>query len=199
MPGRKSLTPLTAAQRDLAGDPAHVSLATSVAAAFAARMWVLRDEFRSAALLGLTLAARRYDPHRDGVDFWAFARRRVVGEIIDAIRYDPVHGRGRSGHDAQKRMQAEQVGDHDDFVFVSRDKPVGWEIESEDAVEAIVLALVKSPTNRERLRRRMLDASFNSRPQTTTEQTTLWRARQDIVESADGVWAILGYAERGAT
>lgn len=44
-----------------------------------------RDELESAALLGLTEAARRYDPTR-GEPFGAFAVRRVRGAVLDELR-----------------------------------------------------------------------------------------------------------------
>jgi RNA polymerase sigma factor for flagellar operon FliA len=77
----------------------HVEMARRLARKVARRVprSILRDELESAALLGLTEAAVRYDPHR-GEPFVAYAAKRVRGAILDELRRsDPMTRRGREG------------------------------------------------------------------------------------------------------
>ena len=65
------------------------------------------DELESAALLGLTEAANRYDPTR-GEPFVAYAAKRVRGAILDELRrHDVLTRRGRES--AKRLAQAQRT------------------------------------------------------------------------------------------
>lgn len=109
-----------------------------------------RDDLGSAALLGLVEAARDYRPERS-LEFRAFARRRVVGAMLDLLRKEmpkafrrrrngrvapavaslAAHGITRDGFDMHGRGRS----------LVSDDGPVGWELESFDAMEGLLRVL----------------------------------------------------------
>lgn len=77
----------------------HMDMARRLARKVARRVprSVLRDELESAALLGLTEAAVRYDASR-GEPFVAYAAKRVRGAILDELRKsDVLTRRGREG------------------------------------------------------------------------------------------------------
>ncbi|QDV34039.1 sigma factor [Tautonia plasticadhaerens] len=73
---------LTDAQRDLAAR--YVPLARALARPFQAQLPEIWEEFESAALAALVLAAARYDPER--ATFGTYARQRVWGALRDARR-----------------------------------------------------------------------------------------------------------------
>jgi RNA polymerase sigma factor (sigma-70 family) len=70
-------------RQDLADE--HWPYARSLAKPFKARLPRLRDEFDSAAALGLVEAALAFEPGR-GAKFSTYARPRVVGRLRDAWR-----------------------------------------------------------------------------------------------------------------
>jgi RNA polymerase sigma factor for flagellar operon FliA len=77
----------------------HIDMAKRLARKVARRVpqSVRRDELESAALLGLTEAATRFDPCR-GEPFVAYAAKRVRGAILDELRRaDVLTRRGRQG------------------------------------------------------------------------------------------------------
>ncbi len=93
----------------------HLDMARRLARKIARRvpMVVRRDDLESAALLGLTEAASRYDSTR-GEPFVAYAAKRVRGAVLDELRRnDILTRRGREGarrlQDAANAVQA-QVG-----------------------------------------------------------------------------------------
>jgi RNA polymerase sigma factor for flagellar operon FliA len=77
--------PATAESQTLIAD--HLALASTAAAVVAARVpaHVDRDELHSAALLGLTQAARTYRADR-GVAFATYAKQRIHGALLDELR-----------------------------------------------------------------------------------------------------------------
>lgn len=84
----------------------HVDMARRLARKIARRVppSVGRDELESAALLGLTEAANRYDVTR-GEPFVAYAAKRVRGAVLDELRHnDLLTRRGREG--ARRLQQA---------------------------------------------------------------------------------------------
>lgn len=71
----------------------HVDMARRVARSIARRVpFDRRDDLESAALLGLTEAAQRFDPNR-GEPFGAFAVQRVRGAVLDELRRGDVLSR----------------------------------------------------------------------------------------------------------
>lgn len=74
---------LTDEQRDLAGR--YFPYAMSLARGFWRRWESAKDDFCSAASLGLIEAARDFDPSL-GVKFATYARRRIVGRCLDCAQ-----------------------------------------------------------------------------------------------------------------
>lgn len=84
-------------RHDLIND--HVTMARKMARRMAHRLplSVSREDVESAALLGLTEAACRYDSAREET-FRTFASKRVRGAVLDHLRrIDPLSRRGRHG------------------------------------------------------------------------------------------------------
>lgn len=93
--GCRRAAPLDAGRRDLAGR--HVPLARAVARRYAEKWPREADGVESAAMLGLVDAAGRYDPGA-GIPFHRYARRRIEGAVLDALRMTYPHGyRTRAG------------------------------------------------------------------------------------------------------
>jgi RNA polymerase sigma factor (sigma-70 family) len=86
---------MTDAARDRAAR--YVPLARRLARVYARRCPGLADEVESAAMLGLVLAARDYDPR--GAAFATYAAPRIRGAVLDALRAAGPKGyrRGRAG------------------------------------------------------------------------------------------------------
>jgi RNA polymerase sigma factor for flagellar operon FliA len=65
----------------------HIEMARRIALRIARRTpsWISRDDLVAAGMVGLTEAARRFDPTH-GEPFIAFAERRVRGAILDELR-----------------------------------------------------------------------------------------------------------------
>lgn len=68
----------------------------------------LREELRSAGYLGLIHAADRFDATR-GVPFGAFARRHILGAMIDELRAQDPYGRDVRQINKHGREQAAQL------------------------------------------------------------------------------------------
>src|SRR6266542_6399022 len=83
----------------------HVDLARRIAGRVARRVpeWIQPDDLVSAALIGLTEAAERFDATL-GQPFIAFAERRIRGAVLDELRRGDVMPR-------RKRQAARQVGE----------------------------------------------------------------------------------------
>jgi RNA polymerase sigma factor for flagellar operon FliA len=82
----------------------HVDMARRIAGRVARRVpdWIQADDLVSAALIGLTEAAERFDAAQ-GMPFVAFAERRIRGAVLDELRRgDPMPRR--------KRQAARKVG-----------------------------------------------------------------------------------------
>lgn len=80
------------------------------------------DDMKAAAMLGLLLAAQRYDPSRDG-PFGNFARMRIVGTMVERTYENATGAHGAERHDrrlrnyesyAQERGDGESWGDYAD-------------------------------------------------------------------------------------
>lgn len=128
---------LDEAQRELAA--AHVWLAEKLAHRFARSCPRLFDTALSAAMLGLCDAALRYAPDR-GSRFKSFAHRRIVGAMLDSARMELPQGFRRQKDAARPALSldaATETGETLAGVVASGELPVGWEIESEDAVNAL--------------------------------------------------------------
>lgn len=125
--------PLNDAQRALALQ--YLPLARAMAGRVARKWPAGADDFQSAAFLGLVEAAQSFDPNR-GVSFATFARRRVLGALIDAQRGLLIQGwRGPS----QPRPRFVPLDDDAELrgrvVGAQDDRPIGSELEVADAVE----------------------------------------------------------------
>jgi hypothetical protein len=163
MPGRRERPPLTPEQRALADR--HWSLARRIADRFDESYPGLAAsvDFRGEAAVGLCEAAAAYRRHL-GRTFAPLARVRVAGACLDAIRRAASGGYrrtnahpGRPGPydgapavvslDAATRPPGDDPGGRpmalaDSLEAIgSGDLPVGWEAESQDAVEGIARAL----------------------------------------------------------
>lgn len=89
----------------------HVEVARRLARNIARRLpsAVRRDDLESAALLGLTEAATRFDPTR-GEPFGAFATKRVRGAVLDELRHNDIltrRGRESARHIARATKAVE--------------------------------------------------------------------------------------------
>jgi RNA polymerase sigma factor for flagellar operon FliA len=82
----------------------HVDMARRIAGRVARRVpeWIQPDDLVSAALIGLTEAAERFDASQ-GMPFIAFAERRIRGAVLDELRRGDVMPR-------RKRQAARKVG-----------------------------------------------------------------------------------------
>ena len=119
--------------------PEAMELAMAVAATYARKVRYLADEIESAAMVGLAEAWHSYDPGR-GVMFAAYAQTRIRGAIADCLRSWGLAGYRRHRADgAPEVMPLSDVAD--ECVFHADELPVGWELESIDAVHALTETL----------------------------------------------------------
>jgi hypothetical protein len=161
---------LAAARRSRAAGPApgplaeaHLGLARSIAAKYAAKLPRLADDLESAALLGLWRAALDFDAGR-GVPFGAYARLRIAGEVRDLLRGRLPLGYGPRARAARPGLAVPKVyaeSDRPDDLLATwgaggpemgrwsdplgsipaDECPVGWELEHEEEVESIARRL----------------------------------------------------------
>jgi DNA-directed RNA polymerase specialized sigma24 family protein len=143
---------LAAARRSRAAGPApgplaeaHLGLARSIAAKYAAKLPRLADDLESAALLGLWRAALDFDPGR-GVPFRAYARLRIAGEVRDLLRGRLPLGYGPRARAACPGLAVPKVYAESDRAgelasLPAHEGPVGWELEHEEEVEALARRL----------------------------------------------------------
>lgn len=133
---------MTPEQQALAA--AHVPLANRIAARYSRQVPREADSILSAALWGLCLAARNFDPTR-GVAFTSFAGRRIVGGILDAAREALPKGCRRNQHRGSVRISsltAAVVEDVEGEDLIAADTlAVGWELDSQDSVEHLAASL----------------------------------------------------------
>ncbi len=128
-----SLTALTPLQQRVAATPRALSTADYIASTYTLKLPHLEHDIRSAAYFGLIDAAQRYDPSR--YQFSTFAARRVRGAIQDALRSLAPRGYTRNASSAPRR-ESDGSLDH-----ASPSLPVGWELDSIDAIDSLTAAL----------------------------------------------------------
>lgn len=136
---------LTPEQRELVA--AHVKLAEVLAGRFARKCPWMADAALSAAFVGLCAAALKYDPARGA--FSTFASPRIAGAILDAARNELPKGFRRDKRRAPGTLSLSEPLSRDDAgrpltgfdTLESGELPVGWELESEDAVNALSAGL----------------------------------------------------------
>lgn len=140
-----NMTPLTDDQRALAGDPEHIALALRIARSMARYCPREVEAMESAALFGLVLAARTFDPAL-GVRFTTYTAPRITGAILDAARLELPKGFRRNKGNAPHTHSLSAQLNHSDYenrqatgldTLTSDELPVGWELESLDAVEVL--------------------------------------------------------------
>jgi hypothetical protein len=142
--------PLTDEERELVGS--HFPLAMSIAGDLC-RMWpwASKQEIVSAAGEALCLLVQRWERE---APFEAFVKAGLKFGVRTLLQR--VYGKG--GNSPRSR---ECRATDSSYKLDLRDHspPVGWEMESEDAVDGLLGAAVVSPEGRERVRRLFLDAS----------------------------------------
>ena len=147
---------MSIAADDRAARPAYRGMALRIAREMCGKPW-MRDDLRAAALLGLVEASRTFDESR-GATFRDWAGRRIRGAVLDEMR------RLRNAHKMQGVRRAVPLGplpagDHE--ALHAAEGPVGWEVESADAVEGMARRL--PPRLADALRVSYLDASVGRR------------------------------------
>jgi RNA polymerase sigma factor (sigma-70 family) len=99
------------------------------------RQWPhARDEFEGAALLALVQAAASFDPDRN-VKFATFARFRIGGALRDTRRELLLQARSLGAIELDADQTPPHVQRQGRVLGIEPDRPVGWEIESRDAVD----------------------------------------------------------------
>lgn len=131
---------LSAAQRALAAS--HVWLAEALARAFARKCPHERDTAISGAMDGLCQAAGAFAPGR-GVPFAAYARARIAGAILDAVRMEKPKGFRRSADAPTVGSLNTDLGSGDTpaDLLAADELPVGWELESIEETETLAARL----------------------------------------------------------
>jgi RNA polymerase sigma factor (sigma-70 family) len=130
---------LTDEQAQLAGE--HWDKAMRLARIHAAKYPKISLDWETAAAFGLCDAALRFDPAKD-VKFWSFASPRVKFAFIDMMRQERLKGyRGRTEDDNSPAI--ENV-DGLDGMATSGEEAIGWEIESIDAIDSMIVGLSKT-------------------------------------------------------
>jgi DNA-directed RNA polymerase specialized sigma24 family protein len=149
--------PLTEHQKELASMPEALALAKRIAGAHYRRSEQHdADAVYSAALWGLCCAAREWN----GIDsFIGFAAYLVPMRMRDALRGET--RRMRRDGKLVCRPQPAHFPDGDAAHLATPEEPVGWELESEDAV--LVLTERLPPEQRARMRDHFLHAGCQSR------------------------------------
>jgi DNA-directed RNA polymerase specialized sigma subunit len=146
---RRRPDPLPPDRRGLAEDPELIRRARRIAGRVARTAPHLAEDLESAALLGLVHAARTWDPSA-GVPFSAHAAIRCRGEAREFRRKWGATGTTR-------RRSTRRPPAAEPLVDVADDAPpVGWEVDSADAVDAVARRL--PPRVGEAVRRRFLCA-----------------------------------------
>lgn len=92
------------------------------------------EEFESGALLALVQAAASFDPNRN-IKFATFARHRIGGALRDVRRgLIPPTGTADSGN-LPANLVPSYTEHNGRILGIEPDPPVGWELESLDAVD----------------------------------------------------------------
>lgn len=122
----------------------HLGMVRTIAGRSARRHPRLADDLESAAMLGLWEAAMKYDPGR-GVREETYLLHRVNGAILDALRAARPKGFRRDIEAApnvgQMSFFDEAEGLPEFLEPAADDLPIGWELESIDAVERLCRSL----------------------------------------------------------
>lgn len=162
MPRWRTRKPLTPEQRETAGADDNLRVALGVALRFA-RSWPrLRDEFRSAAGWALCVAAQGYGAERATRSGFAGYLAAVTKSLCwEAVRMDRPEGY-KNVEDPERRPSVVQGNVRSMRDVPERRDPVGWELEEEDAVEALIARLPEP--DRTRFRRYFLCAGRTNRP-----------------------------------
>lgn len=129
--------PLNAEQQALA--TRYLPLARALALPLKMTWPSARDEFASAAMLGLVEAAESFDPERD-VKFATFARHRIRGALRDVQRRLVALGWRCDAANAP-RIYGDVVESRGRVLGVEPDAPVGTEMEARDEIEHRLKAL----------------------------------------------------------
>lgn len=122
-----------------------IKFALALAARHARKVPWMRDEFESAAMVGLAAAHRTFDPDRNAA-FQTFAYWRIVGSIKDAARSWELSGyRQRTGKRHKNKPKIKSLCHEDKLKIGAIDSlPVGWEIEHHDEILAIARQLPRA-------------------------------------------------------
>lgn len=123
------LHPLNADQQDLS--ISCFKMAKSLAAFYTLKRSIDGDEILSAAIFGLVKASKNYDITRGIQGFSHYAKKCIVGEILESIRGSPPQG-------YRKRKDGKRIGvsqlENEQDVFCDEDS-IGSEIEFRDLLE----------------------------------------------------------------
>ena len=139
---------LTPEQQAMAAEPGVIALARRMAIRKAKTSPVPLEDLCSAALLAVVEAARSFDSGR-GVAFHRHASRRIEGAMKDLLRDEHLSGYGRSWLERNPGVDRPSVQSLDASIgldgrrtigdeLASDDLPVGWEVDSLDAVESMI-------------------------------------------------------------
>ena len=162
---------------ELAGCSEYLRLAAKIANRKASqwRMHHLRDDMVSIAFLALVSAARTFDLSKSG----SFKDRLcfVVDHALRDFRRDQAPKGFR-----RKKQPAPQISDGVDLL-PSRNLPVGWEVESLDAVDGLTRTL--APARARLLRRRFGVAGVSIRQLAKEEGVSQSRIFQCLSESLE--------------
>ncbi len=143
------MTTATDTQTPEALAEAYLPLAFKIARQWSRLFPWLRDEFESAAPYALWHAALSYRPQR-GAAFYNLAHRRVWGACQDACRASQPSGFRRAYHTARREGLPEPgfiAGIEDEDGRVSMDNfaddslPLGWELDSAEAIDELTRKL----------------------------------------------------------
>ncbi len=142
--GNNPRPPMTPEQQALAMD--YLPLARNLAKPFKTAWAPYRDDFESAACLGLIEAAQTYDPSKR-VEFPTYARRRILGELRDVKRDMQLSG----WRDDETPPKVQHLGSGTEeegrVLGATPDRPVEKEIEARDTVEHWLTRLPKAHAN----------------------------------------------------
>jgi hypothetical protein len=167
--------PLTAEERELVAS--HFPLAMKSAGDLC-RMWPWagKQEIVSAAGEALCLLAQQWERAAPFKVFVKAGLRFAVRTLVQRV-----YGNGRSprSREWQSTADSHRIALYDDAP------PVGWELESEDAVDGLLRAATVSPEGRERVRRFLLDASCGGQQQIVAAR--LGVARNAVYQDVDRV------------
>lgn len=137
--------PLTASQQEVASSPELIRFVQAVARKYCERAGLYagsQDPYISAAYYALCKAARDWKLGF-GCTFKSYLYMRVLGELRDTGRMELPKGYRKTDLELPNVLESgfsaiPSGPDMSDELFRSEDLPVGWEIESEDAVRTLL-------------------------------------------------------------